>query len=377
MKSLAAHVATALITTSLVLMWIGERRGAPAGGGLGTARPAQYALPTVTPPLSTAPRDADEDVNIRVYEADNRGVVNIISTAGTGRFLDEESTGGTGSGFVFDLQGHIVTNYHVVSSAESLEVTIFDGSTHPAEVVGVDPSNDVAVIRIGVPREKLSPLALGDSSGLKVGQKVLALGNPFGLQRTLTTGIVSSLDRSIRAKNGRTIKGIIQTDAAINPGNSGGPLLNTRGEVIGVNTAILSPVGQSAGIGFAVPINTIKRILSSLIENGRVVRADLGLKQVYATDQGIYILDLVEGGPADAAGLRPLEIVVERFGRFYRRRPDPESADRIIAVEGKPVTTLDELLSEIESHAPGEKVKIRVIREGKAREVEVTLGESA
>jgi len=270
-----------------------------------------------------------------------------------------------------------LTNFHVVSAAESLEVTLFDGSTHPARVVGMDPSNDIAVIRVKVAKAKLVPLAIGDSADLHVGQKVLALGNPFGLQRTLTTGIISSIERTIRAKNGRTIKGIIQTDAAINPGNSGGPLLNSRGQVIGVNSAILSPVGQSADIGFAVPINTIKRILSSLIEKGRVIRADLGLKQVFAMDQGIYILELAEGGAADKAGLRPLEMVIERFGRYYRRRPDPESADRIVAVQGKPVRTLDELLSEVEAHAPGETIKVRVVRERRTSEVEVTLGESS
>lgn len=377
MKALAAHIATALITMSLVLMWMGDRRDPPSGGPLGAARPVQYDPGAVKPPLPVPSADPDEAVNIRVYEADNRGVVNITNVSSAGRFLDEEGGGGSGSGFVLDDAGNILTNFHVISGAESLEVTLYDGSTHPAELVGLDPSNDVAVVRIAVPKEKLVPLALGDSAKLQVGQKVLALGNPFGLQRTLTTGIVSSLDRSIRAKNGRTIKGIIQTDAAINPGNSGGPLLNARGEVIGVNTAILSQVGQSSGIGFAVPINTIKRILRPLIEKGRVVRPDLGLKQVYATDQGIYILDLVEGGAADRAGLKPLEIVIERYGRMYRRRPDPESADRIVAVDGEPVRTLDELLSEIESHAPGETAKLRVIREGRERDVDVTLGESS
>jgi len=151
--------------------------------------------------------------------------------------------------------------------------------------------------------------------------------------------------------------------------------LNSRGEVIGINTAILSPVGQSAGIGFAVPINTIKRILRPLIEHGRVVRADLGLKQVYATDHGLYILYLVEGGPADKAGLKPLEVIVERFGRYIRRRPDPDSADRIVAIDGRPVKSVEDLLNEVESHAPGEVVKVRVVREGKTRDVDVTLGQ--
>ncbi len=376
MKTWAGHIATAVITVALVLAWLGDRRQeAPSGRALGSARPSSYQPAEIAPPLPPSSADADEQINIRVYDADNRGVVNITASAGGSRFFDDESpSGGTGSGFVIDADGHILTNYHVVSGAESLEVTLFDGSTHPAEVVGVDPSNDVAVVRISVPSEKLTPLALGDSTNLRVGQKVLAIGNPFGLQRTLTTGIISSLDRSIRAKNGRTIKGIIQTDAAINPGNSGGPLLNSRGEVIGITTAILSHVGQSAGIGFAVPINAIKRILKPLIETGHVVRADIGLKQVYATDRGIYILDLVEGGPAERAGLHPLEVIVERYGRFLRRRPDPDSADCIVAIDGKPVRSVEDLLTEVESHSPGEVVKVRVIREGKERDVKVTLG---
>ena len=175
-------------------------------------------------------------------------------------------------------------------------MTLFDGSAAPARVVGQDASNDVAVLQIKVPAEKLIPVSFGDSSRVLVGQKIMALGNPFGLERTLTTGIVSSLDRSLKAKNGRMIKGIIQTDAAINPGNSGGPLLNSRGQVIGMNTAIISQVGQSAGISFAVPINSITRILQPLIQNGRVIRADLGITRVYATGKGLLVMALNEGG---------------------------------------------------------------------------------
>ena len=219
--------------------------------------------------------------------------------------------------------------------------------------MGADASNDVAVIRADVPPDALTPLALGDSTGLVVGQKVLAIGNPFGLERTLTTGIISSLDRSIKAKNGRDIKGIIQTDAAINPGNSGGPLLNPRGEVIGMNTAILSQVGQSAGIGFAVPIGSIKRILRPLIDQGRVVRGDLGLTRVYRTGDGMLILGIAEGGPADRAGLRALRFQNVRVRGRLVVQPDPESADLIVAIDGKPVHTSDELLAEVEVHPPG------------------------
>ena len=232
-------------------------------------------------------------------QAVNRSVVNITTASEATGFFGDETTSGTGSGFVIDAQGHILTNYHVVEDAESVQVTLFDGTTHEARVIGADASNDVAIVKVKAPTAELYPVPLGDSSRLLVGQKILALGNPFGLERTLTTGIISSLDRSLRAKNGRMIKGIIQTDAAINPGNSGGPLLNSRGQVIGMNTAIISQVGQSAGISFAVPINAIARIIKPLIEHGRVIRADLGMTRVFTTNEGLLVLGLVEDGPAE------------------------------------------------------------------------------
>jgi S1-C subfamily serine protease len=266
----------------------------------------------------------------------------------------------------------------VIQGAHSVQVTLFDGTQHDAKVIGADASTDVAVLVLDVAPEKLFPLTLGDSSTLLVGQKILALGNPFGLERTLTTGIISALDRSIKAKNGRTITGIIQTDAAINPGNSGGPLINSRGQVIGLNTAIVSQVGQSAGISFAVPINSIARILGQLIENGRVVRADLGITRVYATGEGLLVLDLVEGGPAAEAGIQPIRVRVERVAPgVIRRSLDHESADLIVGIEHKRVRTVDELLTEVEKHRPGETVRVTVIRDGKATDVPVRLGRSS
>ncbi len=321
--------------------------------------------------------DADEQINIRVYAAANKGVVNITTAASSlGMFGDEATSSGSGSGFVIDRQGHILTNFHVVEGAESLQVTLPDGSSREATIVGTDATSDVAVIQVKVAADALTPLPLGESTNLVVGQKVLAIGNPFGLERTLTTGIISSLDRSIQAKNGRKIKGIIQTDAAINPGNSGGPLLNPRGEVIGMNTAILSQVGQSSGIGFAVPIGSIKRILRPLIEQGRVIRADLGLTKVMVTSKGLLVVALAEGGPAEQAGLRPPQI--RRFvrGNMIFSRPDLESADLITAVDAKPVRTSDDLLAEVEKHPPGSQVVLTIVRGGKTLQVPVTLGES-
>jgi S1-C subfamily serine protease len=320
--------------------------------------------------------DAEEQVNIRVYAAANRSVVHITTATESAGFFGEETSSGSGSGFVIDRQGHILTNYHVVEGAQSLQVKLYDGSTHDARVIGEDASNDVAVVQIRVPPEKLAPLKLGDSAKLLVGQKILALGNPFGLERTLTSGIISSLDRSLRAKNGRMIKAIIQTDAAINPGNSGGPLLNSRGEVIGMNTAILSEVGQSAGISFAVPINAIARILKPLIEHGRVIRADLGVTRVFTTSQGLVVLGLTEDGPASRAGIQPIQMKVVRYGGGFYRRLDPESADVIVAINGTRVRNVDELMTEVEAHAPGTVVKVTVLRAGKLVDVPVKLGQS-
>src|SRR5271157_5298962 len=339
------------------------------------------SMPTVPIPDSKTPAppedvlkelDPEERNNVLVYATVNKSVVNITTESeGAGFFGDETSTG-TGSGFVIDKQGHLLTNYHVIQGAGAVRVTLFDGSTHPSKLVGQDASNDVAVLHIKASADKLFPVTFGDSSRVLVGQKIMALGNPFGLERTLTSGIVSSLDRSLKAKNGRMIKGIIQTDAAINPGNSGGPLLNTRGQVIGMNTAIVSQVGQSAGISFAVPINAITRILRPLIENGRVIRADLGITRVYATDNGLLVMAVTDGGPAEQAGILPVSIKVEHVAPgFIRRSLDPDSADLIVAIEHKRVRTVDELLTEVEKHQPGDVIKVTVIRGGQPTDIKV------
>ena len=377
LRTASRYLLAILITFLVTRAWL--------DGRVGVARPRPVVEPYVQPAVPRAEipadllkaADADEGINIRVYAAANKGVVNITTAASAvGFFGDETPSSGSGSGFVIDKQGHILTNYHVIEGADSLQVTLADGSSRDAKVVGSDASNDVAVIQVDVAEAALTPLPLGDSTNLLVGQKVLAIGNPFGLERTLTTGIISSLDRSITAKNGRKIKGIIQTDAAINPGNSGGPLLNPRGEVIGMNTAILSQVGQSAGIGFAVPIGAIKRILRPLIEQGRVIRADLGLTRVMRTDSGLLVIEMTDGGPAERAGLRPPQVRRFRRGNAIFSQRDPETADLIVAIDGKPVRTADEILAEVEAHSPGTRVVITVVRAGKKVEVPVTLGES-
>lgn len=390
-RSFAGHAVTSALTLAVVFAVFGDRLGArresplapiPATGSRRTPPPA--AADAAAAPVAPTPipadllklTDADEQINIRVYASVNKSVVNITTASELGGMFGDESASGTGSGFVIDRLGHVLTNYHVVEKAETVQVTLFDGTTHDARVIGTDASNDVAVVKIAAPADRLLPVVMGDSSRLLVGQKVLALGNPFGLERTLTTGIVSALDRSLRAKNGRIIKGIIQTDAAVNPGNSGGPLLNSRGEVIGINTAIYSQVGQSAGISFAVPINTITRILKSLIENGRVIRSDLGITRVFTTTDGLLVLGLTEGGPAEAAGLQPIRARAYQYGDAIVRRLDPATADVIVAVDGRRVKNVDELLTEIESHAPGETVRLTVVRDGRPKEIPVKLGQS-
>ena len=412
-RTLASHALTVVVTLVLVMAFLGGRlglrrvppvaqvplplqereqeaeavqeQGTPSGPAAadGAARLAPPPpVPVVDVRGPAPPQDVLKDLdqeernNVLVYAAVNKSVVNITTESeGYGFFGDEASTG-TGSGFVIDKQGHVLTNFHVIQGAASVRVTLFDGSAAPARLVGQDASNDVAVLQIKVPAEKLIPVSFGDSSRVLVGQKIMALGNPFGLERTLTTGIVSSLDRSLKAKNGRMIKGIIQTDAAINPGNSGGPLLNSRGQVIGMNTAIISQVGQSAGISFAVPINSITRILQPLIQNGRVIRADLGITRVYATGEGLLVMALNEGGPAEKAGIQPAQIKEEQLGLFLRRYVDTDAADLIVAIEHRRVKTVDELLTEVEKHQPGEVVRVTVIRNGQPEDIPVKLGRS-
>jgi S1-C subfamily serine protease len=398
-KWILSHAVTVLVTLALVVVVVlgarlGIRRQPPLMQIPGAS--PQPPSPRPVPPNSgAAPRqnldsqapappadvlqdlDPEERKNVLVYAAANKGVVNITTESEVSGIFGDETSTGTGSGFIIDKQGHALTNLHVVQGANSVRVRLYDGSAHDGQVVGVDASNDVAVLLIRVPADKLFPLSFGDSSKLLVGQKILALGNPFGLERTLTSGIISSLERSLKAKNGRTIRGIIQTDAAINPGNSGGPLLNSKGRVIGMNTAIISSVGQSAGISFAVPINSIARILPQLIENGKVIRADLGITRVYATGDGLLVLSVVDRGPAERAGIQPIIMRLEELAPgIFRKTVDPDSADLIVAIEHKRVRTVEELLTEVEKHRPGETIRVTVVRDGKPIDVRVRLGES-
>jgi len=320
----------------------------------------------------------EEAVNVFVYERNNRGVVNITTRTvrNDGLFMLERDSEGAGSGAIIDRQGHILTNYHVIEDARQVKVTLYSGKTYVATLVGADPVNDTAVIRIDAPLDSLFPIEIGDSADLRVGMKVFAIGNPFGLERTMTTGIISSLNRSLQVTRDRSIKSIIQVDAAVNPGNSGGPLLDSHGRLIGVNTAIASRTGQSAGVGFAIPASLIARVVPQLIRHGRVIRPDTGILRVYELDKGLLITHLAPGGPAERAGLRGPRVTRERRGPVVIERTDRSAADLIIAVDGQPVSSVDDFLGYVESKAPGDSVSLVVLRGDSNVEVNLRLGES-
>ncbi|MDO4575528.1 MAG: trypsin-like peptidase domain-containing protein [Planctomycetia bacterium] len=322
----------------------------------------------------------EEKNNIRIYENACRSVVNISTQIRREFFFQEAIEQGEGSGVVIDKAGHVLTNFHVVAGASEVEVTLFNGNTYSAKVIGGDPANDSAVLRVSAPEDELYPCVFGNSSRLKVGQKVYAIGNPFGLEQTLTTGVISSLNRQLPSqRQNRTIKQVIQIDAAINPGNSGGPLLDSYGEVIGMNTAIATRSGGSHGVGFAIPVNTLTRILPQLIQHGRVLRPNLGIEQVMETDEGLLITRVQPGGPAAEAGLAAPKIITQRRSRgssvYIYRTVDRDSAQVVTAVNGQAVHTVDDLLSVVESYKPGEVVRLTLLQAGQKREVSVRLAQ--
>ncbi len=324
--------------------------------------------------------DAEEQNNISVYRKNIASVVNITSRVMTfDLFYGLVPQEGQGSGFVIDKEGHILTNYHVIAEARQVEVTLHNRKKYKATIVGTDKSHDLAIVQIKAP--DLQPMTLGDSSNLQVGQKVYAIGNPFGLAGTLTLGIVSSI-RQVQEPDGLVIEEAIQTDAAINPGNSGGPLLNWHGQVIGINTMIASSVGQSAGIGFAIPINTAKAVVNDLVTLGRVRRPALGVRTIpidseiaeelgLAADYGLLIVQAVPGGSADRAGLRGGS---ERA--YLGNIPIMVGGDLIVAIDGEKIESQQILAQIMNKHRAGDTVKVTIFRGKKQMEVSVALGEA-
>lgn len=336
------------------------------------------AAATAAPAAEQADLTPDEQINMHVYQNCNRSVVNITtrSVQMDDFLLFSTPRAGSGSGSVLDKHGHILTNFHVVEGAQRVAVTFFDSTTLEAKLVGADPNNDLAVLKVDVAADKLVPIPWGDSNKLQVGMRVFAIGNPFGLDRTLTTGIVSSLNRSLRTDNNRLIKGVIQTDAAINPGSSGGPLLNRKAELIGITTAIVSRAGQHSGVGLAIPASAARRIVDDLIRFGRVKRPECGIVSVNELDRGLLIARLDPQGPAERAGLRGPAVVITQRGGLVWRSVDRAKADLITAVDGTDVRTIDDLLSHIESKQPGDKVVFSIVREGKRMDITVELEET-
>ncbi len=340
------------------------------------ARP-WLAVPEAKPRLVQPRGDlaADEKATIELFRQVSPSVVYISTRM---RVVDPwtrlvfERPKGTGSGFIWDAEGHVVTNFHVIEGASRAIVRLVDGRAYPAVLVGASPEHDLAVLAINVPFHPPPPIPLGSSAELQVGQKVFAIGNPFGLDHTLTTGIVSALDRSIRGENG-LIEHLIQTDAAINPGNSGGPLLDSAGRLIGVNTAIYSPSGAYAGIGFAIPSDTVNEVVPELIAHGRLVRPWLGvsgddrISRLVLDElgiEGVLVLKVEPGSPAEAAGLRPTRI--GPGGAIV-------AGDVIVSVDGKPVRSFEELAKTVRRHRPGDRVRLGIWRAGERLALEVRL----
>ena len=340
----------------------------PLGSAFSVSAPSNITEPSLA---------TDEQNNIEVYKSISPGVVYIQSTTTVRDFfgLFSQPVEGAGSGSIIDEQGDILTNYHVIANAEKLTVSFGGGKNYSAKVVGRDPDTDLAVIRLlEAPKEQMTIVPMGDSDRLIVGQKVLAIGNPFGLDRTLTTGVISGLQRPIRAQNGRQIEGAIQTDASINPGNSGGPLLDSHGRMIGINSQIESPSGASAGVGFAIPVNIAKRIVPELVRNGSVSRPKLGIvpRDIEAlagqvrlpVSYGVLIWAVQPGGAAASAGLR---------GLVQTEEGDVELGDIIVAIDGQKISNNDELLSVLDKHQIGEMVNVEIMRNGRRMTVPVRL----
>ena len=338
---------------------------------------SEQSATKVTPRAVTPRGDLGEDekATIKLFEETSPSVVFITTINLRRDFFSTniyKMPAGTGSGFIWDSDGHIVTNYHVIKGADEAQITLWDQSTWDAKLVGVEPDKDLAVLKIKAPDDRLKPIKIGESKNLLVGQKAFAIGNPFGFDQTLTTGVISALGREIESVTRRPITGVIQTNAAINPGNSGGPLLDSAYRLIGINTAIYSPTGSYAGIGFAVPVDTINRIVPQLIEYGKVIKPGLGINiapdsfvSTRLNTSGVLILNVIEGGGAEKAGLKAT--TQSANGKI-------SLGDIIKKVEGKNVEDSSDLFRILDAKVVGDTVNVTIDRDGKDLNFEVTLG---
>lgn len=383
----ARRMLLACIVIVLGAYWAGARWGQHQPLRVG-ATPRSSATNTSSKPrvADVAARDAalteEEAINVRVYRQTAPAVANILTKATEyDFFMDPVPVEGAGSGFVIDEKGYILTNFHVVGEAQSIEVILGDQSRYPAKFIGADQRNDVALVKIDAKGKHLVALPLGDSAALQVGQKVLAIGNPFGFQSTLTTGVISALGRTVQTSQTTFIDEAIQTDAAINRGNSGGPLIDSRGEVIGINSAIYTPTGTTAGIGFAIPINNAKRIAHDLMTEGRVRQAFLGVNTLpvagnlaealdLPAEEGLLVEVATKGGPAAAAGIRG----GDRYVRAGMQRI-AIGGDLIVAVDGQKVASPFDLNVILNRKRPGDTVTLTVYRGGRKMDIPVRLGE--
>jgi S1-C subfamily serine protease len=371
---------------SLVLAGLlGGGAAVAIGAAIDSGEDALTVIRTVSPTLPVSSFQASENGAKsvqQIYEQSGPGVVQVTSTSvvSDNPFFGPQSSTSLGSGFVVDKDGYIVTNYHVIEDAQEVEVNFSGDDRVPAKVVGSDPSTDLAVLKIGTQARALTPLPLGNSDAVRVGDAVVAIGNPFGLERSVTAGIVSALQRDITAPNGYTIDKVIQTDAPINHGNSGGPLLDARGEVIGVNSQIESETGGNVGIGFAVPVNTVKEVVAQIKQNGKVEHAYLGVEMQAISDQlsqtfdlpvedGLLIVNVVDGSPAEEAGLRAGDQTVIVEGTSYVL-----GGDIVTGADGQTVADPDDLRSVIREKDPGDPLALDIQRGDSQRTVSVTLG---
>jgi S1-C subfamily serine protease len=379
---LGGAVVAAFFAVAISAGWIDAK-----GGSTTTV-----AAPLATPVVSK--ENGDTNTVNQIYRHDGQGVAFIESTLASEEssaspfnpFGEEESSGGgiaTGSGFVIDTEGHVLTNNHVVDGATKIEVKLGSSDTnHTAEVVGTDPASDIALLKVDAPADQLHPLSLGDSSEVRVGDPVVAIGNPFGLDRTVTSGIVSALQRQIQAPNGFSISHVIQTDAAINPGNSGGPLIDATGSVIGINSQIETGGSSNGnvGIGFAIPINTAREVADEIEKNGKVEHAYLGINGGTITpalanavnlpvSKGVLVAEVVKDGPADKAGLKGGSTEATIEGANFQL-----GGDIITEVNGEPINSMEEVIEAVDAAKPGDKMELTILRHGETKKIDVTLG---